>query len=258
MIQFNLNRFGKLARWSLTIDRSFYAKNFLQVFVVCVLVFLVFTTVFPQTHVIRVSQSYIPCGVASIIMLMVTLITGPAWMFSSEKGKHDRQMLLMLPASNLEKYLMRYSTWLILLPLYIVAFLSADVIQYLVNVLMGHDYTMLVTSKIVEMTNASWTASKPWVMNIMIVICLWAHSVYALGGTFFRSQKFAWIFTTIALIAFQLLWMWFIPSMEVNEDTSMFHLVIADAVYVAWILLNFWLSYRLFCRQQVVGRFVNV
>jgi hypothetical protein len=35
-------------------------------------------------------------------------------------------------------------------------------------------------------------------------------------------------------------------------------LIAWDALYGAWFLLNFWLSYRLFCRQQVIGKFVNL
>ena len=43
MIQFNFNRFGKLMRWSLTVDRGFYLKNLLNVFVVLSLLFIAFT-----------------------------------------------------------------------------------------------------------------------------------------------------------------------------------------------------------------------
>ena len=71
-------------------------------------------------------------------------------MFYSMKNKHDKQALLMLPASNFEKYLMRYSTWLILLPIYTVALLGADLIQYLVNIMMNHEYTTFVMSFIVD------------------------------------------------------------------------------------------------------------
>ena len=44
MIQFDIHRFGKLAKWSLRNDRSYFVRTFLQVFVVQVLMFLFFTT----------------------------------------------------------------------------------------------------------------------------------------------------------------------------------------------------------------------
>ena len=31
-----------------------------------------------------------------------------------------------------------------------------------------------------------------------------------------------------------------------------------NTIYVLLVVLNFWLSYRLFCRQQVIGKLVNV
>ena len=140
MIQFNFNRFGKVAKWSLTTDRSYYVRSFLQVLVILTLIFLAFTTNFFKFTVSGTPQRYEPCATVAMIILFVNLITGPSLMFQSMKGKHDRQTFLMLPGSNFEKYIMRYSTWLILLPLYVIAFFSADLIQYLVNVLGGKRY----------------------------------------------------------------------------------------------------------------------
>ena len=45
MIQFNVNRFWKLVRWSLTMDRRWFVKNTLSWLVVFTLVFLFFTCV---------------------------------------------------------------------------------------------------------------------------------------------------------------------------------------------------------------------
>ena len=189
MIQFNLNRFGKLAKWSLRNDRSYYVKSFLQFFVITTLIFLAFTT-----HFLNVSNGYAPCAVAMISVFIILPIMGPSMMFYSMKNKHDKQALLMLPASNFEKYLMRYSTWLILLPIYIVAILGADLIQYLVNIMMNHEYTTFVMSFIVDkLSNAhmsdEWVPKAAW--HAIIVLALATHSFYALGGTFFRSHKYA-------------------------------------------------------------------
>lgn len=46
MIQFNIHRFAKVARWSLTNDKSYYMRSLLQMFVFLTLVFLFFTTSF--------------------------------------------------------------------------------------------------------------------------------------------------------------------------------------------------------------------
>ena len=39
MIQFDFNRFGKLARWSLVNDKSYYVRTFLQMVAVLTLAF---------------------------------------------------------------------------------------------------------------------------------------------------------------------------------------------------------------------------
>ena len=264
MIQFNIHRFAKLAKWSLRNDRNYYVKSFLQLFVVTTLIFLLFTTRFLSLGSPSVNNAYSPCAVAMIAVIVTMPIMGPSMMFYSMKNKYDKQALLMLPASNFEKYLMRYSTWLILLPIYIVAILGADLIQYLVNVMMNHEYTTLVVSFMADkLSNANmsdeWVPKAAW--HAIIVLALATHSFYALGGTFFRSHKYAWVYTTIALVLLELLILWLTPNsgnMDYNNQTSTLEYVIWDIIYAIWMIFNFWLSYRCFCRTQNIGRFINL
>lgn len=264
MIQFNFNRFGKLAKWSLTNDRSYYVRGFLQVLVILTLLFLAVTTSFFKFTVDGESLRYEPCATIAMIILLVNLIAGPSLMFQSMKGKHDRQTLLMLPASNFEKYIMRYSTWIILLPLYVIAFLGADLIQYLVNVLGGNEYVMFVTTKLIDMENDTmrhlWTNQRTYMMTDFFVSLLWLHSVYTLGGTFFRSHKYAALLTTAVVIVLGLLHIWLFGIGESYDEKKP-----SDTADIIWCtfygiltIVNFWLSYRLFCRNQVIGRFVNL
>lgn len=270
MIQFSFNRFGKMARWSLVNDRSYYVRTFLQMVAVLTLVFLFFTMEHNGNHFydgkVHYMDHYTPCFFVTLYMFIITLVIGPSLMFYSMKGKHDRQTLLMLPASNLEKYLMRYSTWILLLPILLLAFFAADLIQYVVNWLLGRDYTTLATTEFLYNKHlVSWRAN---ICNEMsrdgalepYVTGLWFHSIYALGATFFRSHKFNALFTTIAIIVFVMtcVWLgWLINgySEETNPDVEN---GIAYIVCIGLTVLNFWLSYRLFCRTQVIGKYVNV
>ena len=264
MIQFNFNRFGKVAKWSLTNDRSYFVRSFLQVLVILTLIFLAFTTNFFTFSVNGAPHRYEPCATVAMIILFVNLIAGPSLMFQSMKGKHDRQTLLMLPASNFEKYIMRYSTWIILLPLYVIGFFGADLIQYLVNVLGDNGYVQFVTTKLIDMTsdtmNHLWTSQRRFMMTDFFVAMLWLHSVYALGGTLFRSHKYAALLTTVAIIVYGLLHVWLF-GMESSYDEKN----PSDTTDIIWcvsygilIIVNFLLSYRLFCRNQVIGKFVNL
>lgn len=257
MIQFNLNRFGKLARWTLTNERNFLVRNTLQMLVAMSLIYLFFTLGFLKIN--GSSPNYPACGMATLMMFTVFIVIGPGTMFHSMKGKHDKQALLMLPASNFEKYLVRYASWLILVPLFFVSVLCADLIQYAVNFMLGHEHTMLVMSKVVELQGKSWNATSPEAFDLMIIVFLWFHSTYALGGTFFRSPKYAWVFTTLVIILIVILMAWLLPaSVNLNEYSSDRMFMAWNVLTVVWVILSFWLSYRVFCRTQVIGKYVNL
>ena len=263
MIQFNIKRFGKLAVWSLTNDRSFYTKQALTMLAVTMFIFVVSTTGFFQVSSIGpngASRAYQTCTIATVAAFLITIITGPSWMFSSMKGRHDLQTLLMLPASNFEKFLMRYATWLVLLPLYLAAFFCADLTQYLVNVLLGNDYVMFVAQKVCNIFTAE--ADLPTRLWVSIFVTgFWLHSCYTLGGTFFRSHKYAWILTTIALIVLLVIQSSFFSYsdyQEMKKEVTTMDYAIMDSISLVWAMLNFWLSYRIFCRTKNIARSVNI
>ena len=253
-----------MAKWSLTVDRGFYLRNLLNVFVVMSLFFIAFTTHFFHLYVNGNDTAYRPCLAATMIMFIITGVTGPSWMYSSMKGKHDLQTLLMLPASNFEKFLMRYSTWILLLPLYIVAFLGADLVQYLVNVIWGSKDVMFVTKEVIDHINSLWARmpnSNRTIVNGVFVCVFLFHSLYVLGGTFFRSHKYSWVLTTVSIIVLCMVIFWLSPESSegsIDREHTTMELLAWDALYGVWFLVNFWLSYRLFCRQQVIGKFVNL
>ena len=265
MIQFNFNRFRRLAKWSLTNDRSYYVRGFMQVLVILTLIFLASTTNFFRFTVITVNGSsnpYLQCSTITILLFFINLIIGPSLMFQSMKGKHDRQTLLMLPASNFEKYIMRYSTWMILIPLYVLAFFGADLVQYLVNVIGGNEQVMFVTTKMISKLGDVGQKVSTYPRSTMLfiyVLMFWLHSVYALGATVFRSNKYSAIFTTVSLIVFVML----IVGLSTDSNDGDPHSPSSAYKYMAviygiWTLVNFWLSYKLFCRTQVKGKFVNL
>ena len=263
MIQFSIHRFGKLAKWTLTNDKSFYTKQAMTMLAVTMFIFVVSTTGFFQVGSMSehgASHAYQTCTIATVAAFLITIITGPSWMFSSMKGRHDLQTLLMLPASNFEKFLMRYATWLVLLPLYLAAFFVADLTQYLVNVLLGNDYVMLVAQKVCNIFTAE--ADLPTRLWVSIFVTgFWLHSCYTLGGTFFRSHKYAWILTTIALIVLLVIQSSFFSYSDYQEaknDVTTTDYAIMDFITLAWAMLNFWLSYRIFCRTKNIARFVNI
>ena len=257
MIQFSFNRFAKVAQWSLTNDKKYHVKSFLQTFVILFLVFLFFTVTKVEFN--GNDTFYTACAISVVVSLLVTIVLGSSFMFYSMDGKHDMQALLMLPASNFEKYLIRYSSWIILLPIQLVAFFSADLVQYIVNALLNHGNVTFVTTEFVNMMSNGWH-KVPAELHVsfaisIVFLIVWLHSFYALGATLFRSKKYNWVMTTIVLILLAVVLCWLFPegAERVDRMPSLLEVLIG----VAWIVVNFWLSYRLFCHQQVIGRLVN-
>ena len=263
MIQFNFNRFGKLVRWSLTNDKRYYVKSFLQVLVMLFLVFLFFTMLTKTNQ--GNNGNYGPCAFTANAMILITIVMGPAFMFYSMEGKHDMQTLLLLPASNFEKYLTRYASWLILLPLHLVAIFGADLVQYIINVLLGHTNVAFVTIEFVKMMCDTWNKMpenlRSGLVSVLILVIVWMHSLYALGATFFRSRKYNWIPTTIIIVLLMVLQVVINSlmgnqSLEIQTETNKF--IVNVIIIIMLVVFNFWMSYRLFCRQQVIGKLVNL
>ncbi len=237
-------------------DRRYFVKSFLQYLVVLLLMFLFFTIVIEMNggHY----MGYRSCAIGVFAVVTVNIVLGPALMFYSMEGKHDMQNLMMLPASNLEKDLMRYASWILLLPLYLVALLGADVLQYVVNLMVGHEYVTFVTSTLVDSLSRLFQLEvhshlRFVFLNSLLSLSVWFHSLYALGATFFRTRKFNWVLTTLVIILLSIVPHTQVPASEATTTD----LLITDLVALCWTILNFWLSYRLFCRQQVIGKFIN-
>lgn len=263
MIQFNINRFGKLAQWMLTNDKRYIVKSFLQAFVILLLIFLFFTMIVKVNG--GYDASYKSCTIAVIAILGVNIVLGPALMFYSMEGKHDMQTLMMLPASNFEKYLVRNAQCVVLVPLYIVAILGADLIQYLIHLMAGHDYGRFVVGVLFDLCSKGlpyFDGSYGRFFATLIVFIIWLQSVYAVGATLCRSRKFNWIVTTVFLILLGMLVIklndGFLEVVSLNEYSTTLDYVVGLGFYLIWTVINYWLSYRCFCRTQVIGKFINV
>lgn len=260
MMQFDISRFVKLARWTLTNERKYNLKSFLQYLVVFTLLF-VFCTL-PDVDWDTPNEDYTFCSIAALISLAVTLIVGASYMFYSMAGKHDMQTLLMLPASNLEKFLMRYASWIIMLLIQLTAFFAADLVQYLYNTLLGHEGTMFVTQYIAgidwgDVLGTKTNGNTGRLVFDHLMLALWLHSLYALGATLFRPRKYNWIMTSIVLIlGFFLLVGVF--GWGTVDCTWWNHDGLFNELFFLFAVFNLWLSYRLFCRRQLIGRFVNI
>ncbi len=264
MIQFDIHRFGRLLKWTMSQDKAYYKKSFLQMVAVILLayIFFMFVTNYGNGDVQHhFNQSYrIAAGMLLFLVVGATVL-GPCSMFHSMSGKHDRQNLMLVPASNFEKYLVRYMSWILMIPIWVVAILLADVLQYLIHIVLGYEYYQFVVVKLVDLieylVNSLQYAPK-YMMLSLVIVGLWLHSVYTLGATFFRSRKYSFVYSTFAWIAVTILLSWLFPNWTLSEEQLPEACLIGNAINIVWTIVNFWLSYVAFCRTQVIGKFVNL
>lgn len=255
MKQFNIQRFVKLVCWSLAIDRSWFLGSVVRYVVTMTLMFLFFTFMVNFDSHNNGMQAYQVCAVLSFVALVIWMVFGftmrPAW------TRNDDQRLLMLPASNLEKYLMRYSYWLLLVPFFLLSFAIADGVQFVVNTLLGHEWA---SSVIGYMANSQMFAHFPNQDKLFFgffILGLWVHSLYTVGGSFFRAHKYCWILTSVVLVAAYML----LAALNLFQMINLSwwkYIGYYNLLFLVLTLFNFWLSYWLFCRQQLIGKFVNI
>ncbi len=217
-------------------------------------------------------------AVASLI-LVSTIVSGV-------NEKREREAFLMLPASNLEKFLalMTYTSVICVLGVFL-AFVLGDSLRMVWFWISG-PYTEAEVSYIGNPTEYYywWSSAIPemvdnltphileadscnWfylVMYIVVIaaIAVWTHSLLIIGGTLFR--KYSFVISCLVLILF---WVIFGKTMQYFE-LSMFTSNWEDGKYVsgevgllAYILavllpllavFNYWASFHIFKNLQLI------
>lgn len=208
------------------------------------------------------SKIYEFVGVLYICVFAGWIIT-PGTMFypySKIKEKYQNRGLLMLPASNLEKYITHYAfTWLTALGV-LCGMVIADLMQYAVHAMMGHEGAMLIIQdpalgnlleRIVGIVNTSL------VLFSWGAIAVWLHSVFALGATFFKSYKQGVNLTLLTLFVFGML-IFALFGHTTIVITWWSNVRSFNVIFLLLTPVNFLLSYYFFCRQQITARFINI
>ncbi len=198
---------------------------------------------------------------------------GGAFFYTGIKTKQQRLNLLMLPASNLEKFL---GHWLHNLfwffAMMILGFLAADLLQYLICLITGQAQKICYTLQALRFYAVCFPTFNDSFPGL--IATLWIHSLYLLGSQLFRKNH--WLMTTLALIALSIALSFIFSGVTylvldkiIGEPIYVsFDIDLFDADQVNWLLrlvliaftiFNVWLSYRLFCRKQIINnRFFNI
>ena len=283
MNTFSFNRFGKMLRWVLSVNqrRILYAVagSVVGVFMAEMILLKMSSYDTPFTMLRHYGQVGAALFAVVSLILVSTIVSGV-----NEKRK--REAFLMLPASNLEKFLalMTYTSVVCVLGVFL-AFVLGDSLRMAWFWISG-PYTEAKVSYIGNPTEYYywWSSAIPkmmdnltphileadscnWfylVMNLFVItaIAVWTHSLLIIGGTLFRKYSFV-----ISCIVFILFWVIFVKTMHYFE-LSMFTSTWENGRYVsgevgvpAYVLavllpllsvFNYWASFHIFKNFQLI------
>lgn len=195
-------------------------------------------------------------------------------------NKEKRISYLLLPATKLEKFFSRalfvtVGTALMIL----LALLALELTHYLLLPLFDlpavYSQPMLVEVFSMRWAHASVDATgEPvyswWLMQLLVwIFCLWNHSLFILGGSFWYKHPFlktigaclavtilgGILFANLAEGGFLVRFSdWMQEHYQDTPQTVNGLLTIISIVFLLFTVFNWWLSYRLFTRSEVIKR----
>ena len=239
MNTFSFNRFGKMLRWVLSVNQRRILYAIAGSVVGVFMAEMILLRMSGLDSPFRMLNQYGDVGAAVFAVASLILVST---IVSGVNEKRKREAFLMLPASNLEKFLalMTYTSVVCVLGVFL-AFVLGDSLRMGWFWVSG-PYTEIETSVMggpVE-TYYWWSSAIPemvnrltpnvlvadsysWfyiTMNIVVIaaIAVWTHSLLIIGGTLFRKYSFV-----ISCMVFILFWVIFGKTMHYFEWAS-FHI----------------------------------
>lgn len=269
MKNFDINRFGSVLKWNALMTKKEILTNTASMTFAFVVLAVVQVMSSRNESDMVVADNFNSFTSFALFVFLIICSIGGCWIFNNMKTKEQRITFKMLPATDLEKFVARalYATvvwWL----MGFIAFCLADLFRMLISLIAGID---IVKSAIPDFLNMLFGGNDhnisifgetdmTYVLPLTFAVNAWAfwvHSLYILGGALFRRRQF--VLTTLAHciigLAFTPIIVDFVDSLDNETAEQMFCIVMwtAGSVFTLLFLLNWWLSYKIFRRMQVIN-----
>ena len=290
---FDKTRFVKLLKWEMMTERKDYMR--FAIGIALTLTFLFSATIISRyfDDVNGYTEDLIIMFKKSSVMILSDLawtvylfaiFLGASFVFKNVATKQQRIAFFSLPASNLEKFLVRLFHVMIGYPLcFLVALAFADIMQLFLSfiLLKGPDYSVVV-----KMITMLYSPIYNEISGEVIKGCLLFPHGFTLVGvmeslsylTFFAFNYAFWIFcgtlfrrnawlltlasqVVIGFVVIMLIRVFCSPSVgnSLNESSALALAYLCIAIAWVVIALMYWGSYRLFSRMQVINnKWLNV
>ena len=285
---FDLHRFGMVLRWDLLTNWKGYFNRIAGLAIGIILLSISMLYSFPHSYFIEEGDlgNYYECRMTGFLAAIYILLifVSASNIFGNMKTKLQRESFLMLPANNLEKYAARFLMMSVgSIFMMLIATLTADFVQFVFSFFMTPGYhASIIGSSLSQIYKAATnTGDNPicilagqckidaallgWSFLIMI------YSFTLLGGTFFRKQPI--ILTAVSgIIIFMIIGYcgskledWGVFGVHYYENyysqapTLSMTTIFWSVVFLALAAFNYWTSYKLFTRMQVIcNKWINI
>lgn len=290
---FDKTRFVKLLKWEMMTERKDYMRFAIGIaltltFLFCAtIIALYFDDVngYPEDVMLEFKKGIaMKLSVFAWTVYLFTIFLGASFVFKNVATKQQRIAFFSLPASNLEKFLVRLLHVMIGYPLcFLVALAFADIMQLFLSfiLLKGPDYSVVV--KMITMlyspiyNEINGEIIKGWllfpngftlvgIMESLSYLTFFAfnYAFWIFCGTLFRRN--AWLLTlasqvVIGFVVIMIFRVLSFPSIGnlLNESSALALAYLFIAIAWVVIALMYWGSYRLFSRMQVINnKWLNV
>lgn len=290
---FDKTRFVKLLKWEMMTERKDYMRFAIGIaltltFLFCAtIIALYFDDVnrYPEDVMLEFKKGIaMELSVFAWAVYLFAIFLGASFVFKNVATKQQRIAFFSLPASNLEKFLVRLLHVMIGYPLcFLVALAFADIMQLFLSfiLLKGPDYSVMVKSvtalftpfyndingEIIKgyllfpngFTLVGITESLSYLTFFAFNYAFWIFC-----GTLFRRN--AWLLTlasqvVIGFVVIMIIRVLGFPSVGnlLNESSALALAYLCIAIAWVVIALMYWGSYRLFSRMQVINnKWLNV
>lgn len=269
MNSFSFNRFGKALRWV-------WSMNFRSLMMWTTGFSLVIF--FAEMMIWYLNKGMTTENIVGIVLMFITITfmigvgASISSMFSDVNKKPGRQAFLMLPASNLEKFLsvVLYVTvvWTVCIFLSIVV---GDTLRMVFRSLVSGDEWISCIPRFVDNFAPSFLYRSIYdytlsykVMQVVVLtaIILWHHSFFTLGATLLR--KYTFVLTSIAFMIIDVLFGNMVSYYQIELFTAVWEgdryisQGVGTLAYVLAVVLpllavfNYWASFQIFKGYQLI------
>ncbi len=218
----------------------------------------------PEKFSLRVCEAV---GGFSAVALFFYFLIAASILYRNEQKKQQRIAWLMLPATNLEKFLSR---WIYMVAFSLVGgtltFFVADLIHIVYLCMANYPVKVATVYFFGAFPRMSGDAVVGLWVNVFCVTWLYAllaaiHAFFLLGGVFFK--KFHFIATSATAVLLFAIWATLYNGSGLYLYSNGIPRILfyggLTVIYTCCAALFTWLAYRLFCRWQVVThKFVNL